>query len=77
MQIESQIGQIKEKMRQLPEDRSLSRNKNHTAFFNSIFTPLPFAALTAVEQLAFDENIYQKLTQSRNDLNEMVTDSFS
>lgn len=72
-QLEQQMMQIVDKAQKLPEDNSLLGTKNHHAFFSSIFIPLPYTALTAVEQLVFDESTQKKLSEERGNLEHMIT----
>ncbi len=70
--VETQLVQIEEKMLRLPNNRSLFSHKNHNAFFNSIVIPLPYAALTALETLAFDEEDQKKLLDFRTAADQMT-----
>ncbi|EHL30294.1 hypothetical protein [Legionella drancourtii] len=72
-QLEKQMMQIVEKAQKLPDDNSLFGNKNHHAFFSSIFIPLPYAVLTAVEQITFDESIQKKLLEECSSLEQVTT----
>ena len=72
-QLEKQMMQIVDKAQKLPEDTSLLGTKNHHAFFSSIFIPLPYTALTAVEQLVFDESIQNRLSEERGNLEKITT----
>jgi hypothetical protein len=72
-QLEKQMMQIVEKAQKLPDDNSLFGNKNHHAFFSSIFMPLPYTVLTAVEQLTFDKSTQQKLLEERSSLEQVTT----
>ena len=59
-QLEKQMMHIVDKAQKLPEDNSLLGTKNSHAFFSSIFIPIPYTVLIAVEQLVFDESIQNR-----------------
>jgi hypothetical protein len=78
-QLEEQVEQLKEqveeiagKAQNLPINNNLLTDKNHHAFFSSIVMPLPYAALTAIEQLSFNETSQQQLAVVRDDLEKMT-----
>jgi hypothetical protein len=67
-QLENQMQQIMKKTGEIPQDESLFGDKNHHAFVSSIFTPLPYTAITVCEQLIIDESNQQKLSTARAQL---------
>jgi hypothetical protein len=60
------------KASELPQDQSLFGNKNHHAFFSSIVIPLPYAAITAAEQIAVDDSDRKVLSDERSGLDRVV-----
>ena len=73
-QVEPNTHLIKEKFRTLPQDSSIFGNDaNHHAFFTSATTPLAYATVTALEQIAVTPEIQAEATQMRNSLNLYTT----
>lgn len=67
-QLETQLTQIAEKIDELPKDDSFFGDRNYAAFYAAAFKPLPYAAITAGEQLTFNDAQQQKLSEYREAL---------
>ncbi|WP_454783245.1 hypothetical protein [Legionella sp. WA2022007384] len=66
--LEAHLTQITEKMKKLPQDTSLFGDANHNTFFTAAVKPIPYAAVTAAEQLVFDESQQKQLKTGRDGL---------
>jgi hypothetical protein len=69
--LQEKMNAIKEKTQQLSQDESLFGNKNHDAFFSAVVIPMPYAAITAGEQVIFDEKQQTDLVEERQALDTM------
>ncbi|KTD10638.1 hypothetical protein Lgra_1604 [Legionella gratiana] len=69
--LEEQMKQVAQKMQQLPRDESLFGDENYNAFYAAVIKPLPYAALTAAEQLMFDDSQKDELTGQREALDQV------
>lgn len=72
-QLEKQIEQVFNKMGQLPHDESLYGDENYGAFYAAVIKPLPYAVLTAAEQLMFDESQQTELANNRQLMDQFCT----
>lgn len=64
---------VAEKFRTLPQDRSIfGRDSNHHAFFTAAITPLAYATVTAMEQLAATPEIKDQAAENREALNQLT-----
>lgn len=73
-QVEPNGQLIAEKIRTLPQDRSIFGNDaNHHAFFTAAITPLAYVEVTALEQLAATPVIKAQAAESREALNQLTT----
>ncbi|MCW8444118.1 hypothetical protein OQJ05_08635 [Fluoribacter gormanii] len=66
--LESQMEQVSKKMENLPRDSSFFGNPNHHAFYTAAIKPLPYAAITAIEQFMVDESQQEELKSFREGL---------
>ncbi|MDR3441955.1 MAG: hypothetical protein P4L65_02945 [Legionella sp.] len=65
---------IAEKIRTLPQDRSIFGNDaNHHAFFTSAITPFSYVKVTALEQLAATPEMKAQAAWERERLNQLTT----
>lgn len=71
--LEKQMDQVVQKIKQLPRDESLFGDENYNAFYAALIKPLPYAALTAAEQLMFEDSHKDKLTEQREMLDQVCT----
>ncbi|KTC83063.1 hypothetical protein [Legionella cincinnatiensis] len=71
--LEKQMDQVVQKIKQLPRDESLFGDENYNAFYAAVIKPLPYAALTAAEQLMFEDSHKDKLTEQREMLDQVCT----
>lgn len=67
------MKQISQKMQQLPQNQSLFGDVNYNTFYAAAIKPLPYAAITAVEQLMFDDSQQKKLAEQREAMDEACT----
>lgn len=73
-QVEPNGQLIAEKIRTLPQDRSIFGNDaNHHAFFTAAITPFSYATVTAMEQLAVTPEIKAEAAEIRERLNQLTT----
>jgi hypothetical protein len=66
-----QLLELQKKAQNLPQDKSIFGDKNYQSFFSSVVTPLPYAAITAAEQIVPDETEKQKLIDARQSLDQI------
>ena len=69
-QIKTEAEKLGEKLEKLPQDKSLFGDINHLPFYAAVVKPLPYAALTAAEQLVFNKTHLQKVNAERETLDE-------
>ncbi|KTD59673.1 hypothetical protein Lsai_0584 [Legionella sainthelensi] len=69
--LENQMDQVVQKLKQLPRDESLFGDENYNAFYAAAIKPLPYAALTAAEQLMLEDSHKTKLKEQRETLDQM------
>lgn len=69
-QLTKQMELIAQKMAKLPTDDSLFGDKNYSAFYAAVVKPLPYAAITALEQLMPDDSNKEKLDAQRKTMDD-------
>ncbi len=69
--LEKIFKQIGVKLQALPQDTSIFGDKNHNRFFTAIVMPLPYAAITAGEQLVFEQGGLKTVSDWRKQLDDV------
>lgn len=69
--LEKSFKQIGVKLQALPQDTSIFGDKNHNRFFTAIVMPLPYAAITAGEQLVFEQGGLKTVSDWRKQLDDV------
>lgn len=72
-QLEGSTSKIAEKLNYLPRNSSLFGDKNHNLFFNKAIKPLPYAVVTAAEQLAINDEQQQIVAGWRENFDEIAS----
>lgn len=63
------LKELSKSMEQLPTDTSLfGDDKNFNEFYNAVVKPLPYAGITAIQQLVFDEEQWNAFERQREDM---------
>lgn len=70
-QLEAQVNTIVQKMNMLPRDESLFGDKNYSSFYAAAIKPLPYTAITAGEQLMFEESQQKLLGEQREQMDQL------